>query len=289
MRAFTTHSVRPRRTCRSSGSPIRTALANVDRQIGRILDAHEEHGLTGRVNIFVTADHGFSTFTGRATIAGLLREHGLDEGVTVVGRGMIFLKRDDPELLKRIVTLLQQTDWVGTVFTRPERPGAIEGAIPGTFSFDAIHWNHKRSADILVEPQWTDEKNEHGYRGTTTYRGTAGHGSASPFDIHIPLIAAGPDIKPGLRSPVPTGNIDLTPTLYHLHGIRSVPDMDGRILHELLRDGPTPGSVTIDVQTRLISTTLPDGREYRAEIDLVRVGSTTYLRQSRAERLGAGN
>jgi predicted AlkP superfamily pyrophosphatase or phosphodiesterase len=259
------------------------ALENVDRQIGRILDAHDEHGLADRVNIFVTTDHGFSTFTGESTIHHLLREHDLLDNVTVAGRAMIFLDRDDPERLEEIVRLLQRTEWVGTIFTRPVRPGSSEGIVPGTFSFNLINWNHERSADILVEPQWSDEPNERGYAGTTTYRGTAGHGSASPFDIQVTLVAAGPDIKTGLRSNVPSGNIDLAPTILHLHGIDS-PDMDGRILHEILRDGPDPGEVQVHKTTHTLRAPLPDGNVYQARVNTARVENTIYLRSAAVHR-----
>ena len=67
-------------------------------------------------------------------------------------------------------------------------------------------------------PTGRREKNEAGYEGKTTQSGVAGHGASSPHDIHIPLMAAGPDFRehavsdcadeqrrPGADTPAPAG------------------------------------------------------------------------------------
>jgi arylsulfatase A-like enzyme len=48
------------------------------------------------------------------------------------------------------------------------------------------------------------------------------------------LVAAGPDIKKGLVNDVPSGNIDLAPTVLWLLGVPPEKPMDGRVLHEAL-------------------------------------------------------
>ena len=111
-----------------------------------------------------------------------------------------------------IVRALQKRPEVGAIFTRPRRSGDAEGTVPGTLSFDVAKWNHaERSGEILVSSNWTREKNQAGYEGSTTDGGVAGHGSSSPYDIHNTLIAAGPDFREHVQSPVPTGNVDLAP------------------------------------------------------------------------------
>ena len=49
--------------------------------------------------------------------------------------------------------------------------------------------------------------------------GLASHGTLSPYDVRTTFILHGPAIKQGVRSTVPTGNIDLAPTALALLGL----------------------------------------------------------------------
>ena len=138
----------------------------------------------------------------------------------VVAEGAIYLRAGaDPARVAAIVAALQKRPEVGAIFTRPARNGRREGVVPGTLSFDVARWNHPRSGDILVSANWTARANAAGFAGTTTRRGVAGHGTSSPYDIHNTLIAAGPDFREHATSDVPTGNVDIAPTLLRLLGL----------------------------------------------------------------------
>jgi hypothetical protein len=187
--------------------------------------------------------------------------------------------------IRRIVELLQCTTWVGAIFTRPAQPGQTEGSVPGTLSFDLAHWTHPRAADILVSANWTDAVNPYGYKGTSTQMDDepAGHGSSSPYDVHNTLIATGPDIKSGVVSEVPSGNVDFAPTLCFLNGIRPADSMNGRVLKELLRGGPSPAAVKVqnlDYHTRARS----EAGEYHLELSCSLVDGTKYLNFTRVKR-----
>lgn len=269
------------------GSPeILEAIANVDAQIGRMVAAHEKHGLTDRVNIFVTSDHGFSTNAGGFRPGKTLREKHIDADALAVVKNMIFLARDDPSLLARVVQAFQCDPEAGNIYTRPLHPGSSKGTVPGTLSTAVIHWNHPRAADVIVSPAWTDAINEFGFPGASTSgsRSPAGHGSDSPYDLKIRLVAAGPGLKKGIRSRVPTGNVDLAPTVLHLLGIEPPPQMEGRVLHELLRGGDPAARIKIHERTHRATVTLDGGLRYEAEFDTLRVGSTVYLRGARTTR-----
>jgi len=266
------------------GSPLtREALQAVDADLGRLLDTLAQRGLRERTNILVTADHGFSTHGGPFNLTALLTARGLAAGVKVVGGTQLYVQSGGEEKIRRIVALLQETAWVGAIFTRASSPGAREGFVPGTLSFDAIHYRHARAADILVDPQWSEAANAHGYAGATTSGGVAGHGSSSPYDIRIRLVAAGPDFKRGVRSPVPTSNVDLAPTLCRLHGLEPGPGMTGRVLAELLRDGPAPPTLKIEREVRKVSAPIPAGR-YELELHTSRVGGAEYVDFTRTVR-----
>jgi arylsulfatase A-like enzyme len=265
------------------GSPeVLAALRHVDGELGFLLDGLKARGLKDKINIFVSTDHGFSTYTGGFNLNKLLGAHSLEKDVTLV-KNQIYVKGHDEKRIKEIVRLLQAAPGAGAIFTRAEKPGSPAGFVPGTLSFDLIHWNHERAADIFVDSNWSDATNAFGFRGTTTSSGTAGHGTSSPFDLNIRLLASGPAFKRALRSEVPTGNIDLAPTILHLLGIEPPSSMDGRILKELLRDGPSPRTVAVkEAIQRAAHTTA--GQAYEVELKKLVVGDTDYIDYTKVNR-----
>ena len=265
------------------GSPkTLEAVRSVDAELSYLLEGLAKHGLRERFNLFVIADHGFSLRIGGFNVVKLLARQGLHEGVTVVGN-QIYVKDRDPEKVRRIVRALQQASWAGAIFTRAAQPGAAIGFVSGTLSFDLIGLQHARTADIIVDAQWTDQINIFGYPGTATSPGSMGHGTASPFDLQLYLFACGPDFKQGVRSPVPTGNVDLAPTLLYLLGITSPKTMQGRVLNELLRNGPLPEKVPVHETVRSAAATVGDMR-YELELTKLVVGDFEYLHFIKTQR-----
>ncbi len=261
------------------------ALASVDRHIGRILDKHEEHGLTDEVNIFITSDHGFTQNEGTLSFGALMAEADLGDHAHRQSN-MIWIKSGEYDHFQRMVEVLQRDRQVGNVYTPPKNEGDVHGKVPGTLSTDLIQWTHERSSDIIFTPAWSDDVNEYGWHGVTTRRGTATHGSDSPFDMHIPLIAFGPDIKEGVRSRVPTGNVDFVPTILHLRGL-DVPDgLDGRVMHEILRGGPDPDEIEYTREIHRDSVFYDDGFGYEAAMETFTVDGTIYLRGAQTRRTG---
>ena len=125
-----------------------------------------------------------------------------------------------------------------------------DGDIAGTLPFKTARWAHPRSGDILVSANWNAEKNDFGYEGKTTQTGVAGHGSASPYDIHNTLIAVGPDFRDHSTDEAPTGNVDIAPTVLRLLGLTPPASMSGRIIEEALRTGPAPSTMRVEHTTR---------------------------------------
>jgi arylsulfatase A-like enzyme len=224
------------------GAPETMAvLRRVDGEIARLQEGLQAMDLLDDYNIWVTSDHGFSTYTGVAPIDAVLAPFvgTLPDGSPriVAQGGAIYVRDDDAVAVAGIVRGLQQTPGVGAVFTRAAGAGSLDGVVPGTLSFDAARWNHDRAAHILFSPDWTDGTNAQGFPGTTASGGTAGHGSTSPWDIHNTLIAAGPDLQRGATVETSTGNVDFAPTFLHLLGIARPPSMQGRVLEDALAAG----------------------------------------------------
>ena len=265
----------------------KTALREVDTEFGRILDTLQQRGLAGQTNIFVASDHGFSSQTGEMNLSKLLQDNGLkkdkDSDDVVVVEGSIYVKDHDPVVVKRIVRLLQSTPWVGAIFTRAAVTGSPMGMVPGTLALGTVHGDHPRAGDVLVSANWSNDPNEFGYKGRTTLGGVAGHGTSSPYDLHAVLFAGGPDVKRGLRSAVPTGNVDLAPTLLFLSGVTSPMTMKGRVLHEILSGGVDPGAVGVWEHRESAEAAWENGR-YRLDLQMQTVNGTDYIDFTAVER-----
>ena len=222
------------------GSPTAIAsIKSVDEQFGRILADLEQKGLADNFNIVISTDHGFVTHVGKDGLVEFLIRKGLkkekESDDVVVAGGAIYVKDHNKALIQQIVLALQAEEWIGAIFTKGMKKGDMKGHIAGTLSFESIHWNHaERMADVLVDVNWSDEKNTAGYAGTSYSKGVAGHGSLSPYEVHITLLAAGPSFKPSFESELPTSNVDLVPTILHLHQLPIPATVNGRVMYELL-------------------------------------------------------
>ena len=243
-------------------APTRDALTLVDAEIGRIEDTLRAKGLIDRTNVTVTSDHGFSTHAGTFRLQALVnpfaRQMADGSRDIVVAEGAVYVRSSDsdkPARVAAIVDALQRRPEVGAIFTRPAVRGGAEGIVAGTLSFDVARWNHaRRAADILVSANWTRDANAAGIEGQTIESGVAGHGSSSPYDVHNTLIAAGPGFREHAASDVPTGTVDLAPTLLHLLGVQIPPTMAGRVIEEGLANGPAISSVRVGHATETVKT-----------------------------------
>jgi hypothetical protein len=255
------------------------SIRSVDEQFGRIVAALEAKGLTAHFNIIVSTDHGFATHVGKDDVTSLLIKEGLkkdrESEDVVVAEGAIYVRDHNEVLIRKIVSRLQTREWVGAIFTKATRPGDLKGHVEGTLSFDAIHWNHARSGDILVDYNWDDRKNAAGYAGTTYSRGVAGHGTSSPYEIHIALLAAGPSFKKAYEDELPTSNVDITPTILHIHHIPIPKTMDGRVVSEMLIGA---GEKQPAVKKETITTTArSEGASYTLSIERTVLGNYKYV------------
>ena len=254
-------------------------LRQVDAQIKRIEDELQSANLFERYNIWVTSDHGFSTYTGGIDLEAIVKPFAgtLPDGSPriVNAGGAIYVRDNDDKTTRAIVGSLQQTPGVGAIFTREVQAESLDGGISGTLSFAAARWNHDRSAQILFSPDWTDAANDHGMRGTSRSNGVAGHGSSSPWDIHNTLIAAGPDLKRGARFDVPSGNVDFAPTFLKLLGLPAPESIQGRPLEEAFVTGASLPADAVKKTEHTASTT--DGT-YRVTgaFSVVNAGGRSY-------------
>ena len=209
------------------------------------------------------------------------------------GSDYIYVPDHDPALLRKTLRFLQGRSEVGAVFV-DDRYGRIVGTLPlGTIRAG----NAQRNPDILLSYDYDEEAIVNGVRGTeyagmlqgNTYRGM--HGSFSPNDVHNVLIASGPDFRRGFKDPLPSGNVDVAPTVAHILGL-PLPGADGRPLLEAFEGGASLDDYRVSrevLQPDAPATGLtiqlatdPDGKD----VDRAR---TSYNFQLRTKSLSSGS
>ncbi len=210
----------------------------------------------------------------------------------------------DPKVVQALVHFLQTREEYGPIFVARRY-----GSLPGTLPLDAIRGETRsgeRTPDVVVSFAFDAEAVVQGLPGTEL-SGSPGnrgmHGSFSPIDVHNTLIAAGPHFRRGFRDTLPSGNVDIAPTVARLLGLR-LEGAEGRVLEEALADGRPfsryveethlTTSSTVDA-LRMRLPTDPDGRmvdprrsHYRIELQKKTLRwegqSATYFDWARAVR-----
>ena len=290
-----------------AGAPASlAAIRNDDRQLGLLLKKLEALGIRDKTNIMVVSDHGFAQTVFEVNVGQTLLEGGLipalDSGDVVIASSgqaiALHVKDHDVKRVQAIVEFLQRQAWCGVVFTNGKSGApAHEGVIAGTFSLQFVHLGgHERSPDIVSTFPWSSAPNKHGVRGTEYNQvsgsdktgavdtSTANHGGIGPWTVRNTMLAHGPDFKQGVVVRTPTSNVDVTPTLLHLLGLATSPEMDGRVLTEALAAGPDQEQVVMETRSLRVRG-VGGNSNYGAVLQTSEVGGKRYIDKAWRERL----
>jgi arylsulfatase A-like enzyme len=262
------------------------AIKGSDDNLARVLKELAARGVRDKTDVFVISDHGFSTILRRLDIADVLNKAGFhavreftqppgNGDIMVIGNGgtvLLYVIGHDPKLTQKIAGFLQTQDFAGVIFTREP--------MAGTFTLDQVRINTADAPDIAMSLRWTGDKNAAGIAGSipsdTWYGPGQGiHSSLSPFDMRNTLVAAGPDFRHGLINELPSGNIDLAPTILHVLGVSAPERMDGRVLVESLAS-ETPKFSPIEARTVEASRDL-DKTVWHQYLRVTEFGGATYF------------
>ena len=267
------------------------AIKSSDNNLARVLAALDRPAFakaTARqaTDILVVSDHGFSTIARAIDVRKILRDGGFDAvteftnepktgQVMIVGNGgtvLFYVIGHDAAVTRRLVEFLQQTDFAGVIFTR-------EG-MEGTFTLDKARIDIEHAPDVEMSFRWDENKNQFGVAGMMDgdWQRAAGkgtHATLSRFDMHNVLIAAGPDFRRGETDELPSGNVDLAPTILAIFGIKSAASMDGRVLAEAMSAGE-------GIPARATNETMEATKKFRAgtwrqQLQISRMSSTIYF------------
>src|SRR5947199_78083 len=177
---------------------------------------------------------------------------------------------------RRLVEFLQQSDFAGVVFTKEP--------MQGTFGLEQAKVDSQYAPDVVMAFRWHDSKNQFGTPGMidADWQRRAGegtHATLSRFDMHNMLIATDPDLRGGEMDHLPTGNVDLAPTILRILGITPRQKLDGRVLSEaLVKVDPATAGLKPETKTIEAIKDFPAGT-WRQSLQISRVGSTEYLEE----------
>jgi predicted AlkP superfamily pyrophosphatase or phosphodiesterase len=264
------------------------AIKSADANLAAVLSALDERKMRETTDVFVVSDHGFSTIERSTDLRKILNDAGFaaktefkDQpnagDIMLAGNGgsvLFYVIGHDKTLTRRLVEFLQQSDFAGVIFTKEP--------IEGTFGLDQAEIASDHSPDVVLAFRWNDSKNQFGVPGMidADWQRAAGkgtHATLSSFDMHNMLIAAGPDFRRGQTNDLPSGNVDLTPTILRILRVTPPQKLDGRILSEAMANG-APASAATKPETKTIEAVKDfSSGTWRQSLKISRVGSTTYL------------
>lgn len=241
------------------------AIAALDAQVGRLMAALDDLGLTDQTTVLISGDHGMTTYTQRNTIplnqalasAGYRTQMLLVQGQTLdptanvlvvpaAGRATsLYLVGDlegDADALADAAAVALEVEGVERVFDRDQQA--------------AMHMNPK-FGDLVIENAlgWSS-----GVIPMTGHRGD--HGSSAELDSAFFMAGAG--VAPRTE-PVQVCHVNIAPTIALLLGLPSLPDADGGALTgdydnivgcplDIPSDSTTPPTTTSSTTTSSTTT-----------------------------------
>jgi arylsulfatase A-like enzyme len=266
------------------------AIKNCDDALARVLQALKEKNAADSTDVIVVSDHGFSTVLQVINVAETLKKAGLrvfdkfpsdnpaPGDIMVVSDGgvvLCYVTGHEVHQTEEAVHCLQAQPYTGVIFTKK--------AIAGTFPLAEAHMDSPYAPDIVVVLRWKPDASKYGVPGMIycdrayDIPNKGSHSTLSPTEMHNTGVAFGPDFVSGMSDTMPTGNIDIAPTILWILGVQPKQKMSGRVLSEALNaSAPPVGAVESHHEE---ATWQGDGFIWRQYLDISEVNGVTYLDQ----------
>ncbi|HEX4645444.1 MAG TPA: alkaline phosphatase family protein, partial [Verrucomicrobiae bacterium] len=265
------------------------AIRNADDNLARVLRALEARGVRGQTDIILVSDHGFSTVLSLVDLADALNNAGFSAArefksapangdILVCGNGgsvPLYVTGHDKSTIGKLVKFLQGWSYTGVVFTRQPMQGA--------FTLAQAQVDSPNAPDVLVSMRWKPDHNDVGAPGMLICDlcpyapGQGMHGSLSVFDMHNTCVAAGPDFRSGVVDHLPTGNVDIAPTVMWILGVKKPKSMDGRVVTEVLVNAKS--EIKSFKPNHLEATRELDDEIWTQYLNFEEVNGVTYLEE----------
>jgi predicted AlkP superfamily pyrophosphatase or phosphodiesterase len=259
------------------------AIKYADKCFGDLISKIRKIENSKDANVIIISDHGYSTIKGVIDIKEELIKVGLlenehDNKILIAPNGgsvLFYVENSENKLATKLARTLMQFEWCGPMFYS-SNTGKIEGLLPA----ELIGIEGPRCPDVTMSFQWNSEKNIAGYKGMIYSAGgdknLGTHGSISKHEMNNVFGAFGPDFKKGLVCSTPTGNVDLTPTIIHLLGLKTNIPFDGRPIREALLEGVNHENIKVNIE-EFKSEYSNEGFSYKQKLVTSSVENTHYI------------
>jgi hypothetical protein len=164
------------------------------------------------------------------------------------GSDYLYVPSKEKAQVQSLVSFLQTREEIGPIFV-----ASVYQPIAGTLPLDQIRVESTaaRTPDIIFSYEYDETAMIQGKPGIlfeSAQNNRGMHGSFSPIDVHNTLLARGPDFLQAFTDALPTGNVDVAPTVAFLLNL-PLEKADGRPLYEALKSGLPVSDFKIDSQT----------------------------------------
>ena len=158
------------------------------------------------------------------------------------GSDYIYIPNHDSSVMKVLVNFFQRRQEYSAIFLDETRYilgiNFPQGALP--LSYVKLENKDGRNPDIVVSMTNNPNVVVNGLLGTEFdstdgYAERGDHGSFGRIDVHNTLLAYGPNFKSGMINYIPTGNVDVAPTIAKILGLK-LENTDGRVLLEAIKN-----------------------------------------------------
>ncbi len=248
-------------------------ISNVDRQLGRLIEAHKQAGIYERTIFVITSDHGMSAnlhTIDETPMASIVSQYGLKRSAA---RLEFYVSdpakaKEAAEKMARLklqgihAVYYKEKDGEGGYRYLPAPGSTLEGTLDACYRYLTSTYACPHSLDVVCFPaaNWNIQEAMQYFKGD--------HGTATWENQHIPLIIAGPGFKKGVLSHAPARLVDVPPTILAAVGLKSE-KMDGVVLPDALA---SPADSLLQAQQALNAklTPLQEALKRRHDQDLAK-------------------
>lgn len=216
-------------------------VAGMDRNLDRIVQAYKKAGIYDQTLFVITADHGmvpnYRSVPGAVTVDAVRRQGG--DYYFHTGGTAAYIYMHTPWKRRNAIALtMAATPGVAGAYVQLDPHGQYEYTrAPGSRINPALDAAYRYLLGTFSGAQAPDvvaafRENTIGEPAKTAH---GDHGGLNWGAQHIPLVLAGPGVRPGVLSHAPARLMDVAPTVLRLLGLPSV-NMDGLVLADALQN-----------------------------------------------------
>jgi hypothetical protein len=231
---------------------LREIMRACDDVIGELRAWRDAQPERDSITLFIVSDHGHVTIGGTVNVADALCQAGFkaaasfnDHATQVLvrpGRAVgLWLKHDDPALLRDIRDFMMEQVWFGGAFSPASEPGSTSGTVDGSLALELLGAGGERAPGLFVHLGKTpadDQTDQAGHVDSVFYDpgdndlriGGGTHGGLHRGEFTAVLAGYGAGLAQGRVSDAPSSITDIAPTILSLLGIDAPKTMTGRVL-----------------------------------------------------------